>query len=648
MGTYLLSLDQGTTSSRAILFDREQNILGVAQKEFTQFYPREGWVEHDPMEVWSSQYGVMMEVIAQSGVNPAEIAAIGITNQRETTILWDRATGRPIYNAIVWQCRRTAELVDRLRADGLEEHIRAATGLVPDAYFSATKIKWVLDHVEGAREKARRGEILFGTVDAWLLWKLTGGAVHATDVTNASRTMLFDIHALDWDDTLLSALDIPRAMLPQVRPSSEVYGYTDIQGVRIPIAGMAGDQQAALFGQGCFSPGDAKNTYGTGCFLLMNTGDKPCASRNGLLTTVAVGLDGGVQYALEGSVFVGGAVIQWLRDELRFFPESRDAEYYAQKVPDNGGVYLVPAFTGLGAPYWDMYARGILVGLTRGTRREHITRAAQESIAYQVADLVHAMEADTGLPLGQLKADGGASRDAFLMQFQADILDREVRRPAIRETTALGAAYLAGLAAGAAGAPAGAVAPGGGPQPGLGPVENRHIFLFFPFFTRLSYGQRWGKIEGTRQEALIMQNIDPYSYQCGVIDCFNEMVRSGVKALALSHPMDSAAERDALIPFARSCCHQYGNQLYIEDTPLLTDLFPLSLNQGKFNILFYRAGHILDQYLRLKERKANLVAERAYFGGNRSQLAWEYGRLLSYPDEAIRRLISDNPEKERL
>ena len=350
MGTYLLSLDQGTTSSRAILFDREQNILGVAQKEFTQFYPREGWVEHDPMGIWSSQYGVMMEVIAQSGVNPAEIAAIGITNQRETTILWDRATGRPIYNAIVWQCRRTAELVDRLRAEGLEEHIRAATGLVPDAYFSATKIKWVLDHVEGAREKARRGEILFGTVDAWLLWKLTGGAVHATDVTNASRTMLFDIHALDWDDTLLSALDIPRAMLPQVRPSSEVYGYTDIQGVRIPIAGMAGDQQAALFGQGCFSPGDAKNTYGTGCFLLMNTGDKPRASRNGLLTTVAVGLDGGVQYALEGSVFVGGAVIQWLRDELRFFPESRDAEYYAQKVPDNGGVYLVPAFTGLGPP----------------------------------------------------------------------------------------------------------------------------------------------------------------------------------------------------------------------------------------------------------------------------------------------------------
>ena len=448
MGTYILALDQGTTSSRAILFDREQNILGTAQKEFTQHYPREGWVEHDPVELWSSQYGVMMEAIAQSGVSPAEIAAIGITNQRETTILWDRATGRPIYNAIVWQCRRTAELVDQLRADGLEGHIRAVTGLIPDAYFSATKIKWILDHVDGAREKARRGEILFGTVDTWLLWKLTGGAVHATDVTNASRTMLFDIHRLDWDDTLLQALDIPRAMLPQVRSSSEIYGYTDIQGVKIPIAGMAGDQQAALFGQGCFSPGDAKNTYGTGCFLLMNTGKTPCESKNGLLTTMAVGLNGRVQYALEGSVFVGGAVIQWLRDELRFFPESRDAEYYARKVPDNGGVYLVPAFTGLGAPYWDMYARGMLIGLTRGTRREHITRAAQESIAYQVADLVRAMEADTGLPLRRLKADGGASRDGFLLQFQADILEREVLRPAVRETTALGAAYLAGLAAG--------------------------------------------------------------------------------------------------------------------------------------------------------------------------------------------------------
>ena len=448
MGKYILALDQGTTSSRAILFDREQNILGVAQKELTQFYPQEGWVEQDAMEIWSTQYGVMMEAIARSGVEPAEIAAIGITNQRETTILWDRATGRPLHNAIVWQCRRTAELVDQLRSDGLEEHIRAVTGLLPDAYFSATKLKWLLDHVEGAREKAARGEVLFGTVDSWLVWKLTGGAVHVTDVTNASRTMLFDIHRLDWDDTLLEALDIPRSVLPEVRSSSEIYGYTDIQGVRIPIAGMAGDQQAALFGQGCFSPGDAKNTYGTGCFLLMNTGEIPCESRNGLLTTIAVGLNGKVEYALEGSVFVGGAVIQWLRDELRFFPDSRDAEYYARKAPDNGGVYLVPAFTGLGAPYWDMYARGMLIGLTRGTRREHITRAAQESIAYQVADLARAMEADTGVPLTSLKADGGASRDGFLMQFQADILGRAVLRPAIRETTALGAAYLAGLAAG--------------------------------------------------------------------------------------------------------------------------------------------------------------------------------------------------------
>ena len=448
MGKYILALDQGTTSSRAILFDREQNILGVAQKELTQYYPQEGWVEQDAMEIWSTQYGVMMEAIARSGVEPAEIAAIGITNQRETTILWDRATGRPLHNAIVWQCRRTAELVDQLRSDGLEEHIRAVTGLLPDAYFSATKLKWLLDHVEGAREKTARGEVLFGTVDSWLVWKLTGGAVHVTDVTNASRTMLFDIHRLDWDDTLLEALDIPRSVLPEVRSSSEIYGCTDIQGVRIPIAGMAGDQQAALFGQGCFSPGDAKNTYGTGCFLLMNTGDTPCESRNGLLTTIAVGLNGKVEYALEGSVFVGGAVIQWLRDELRFFPDSRDAEYYARKAPDNGGVYLVPAFTGLGAPYWDMYARGMLIGLTRGTRREHITRAAQESIAYQVADLARAMEADTGVPLTSLKADGGASRDGFLMQFQADILGRAVLRPAIRETTALGAAYLAGLAAG--------------------------------------------------------------------------------------------------------------------------------------------------------------------------------------------------------
>ena len=448
MGKYILALDQGTTSSRAILFDREQNIVGIAQKEFTQFYPKEGWVEHDPMEIWSSQYAVMMEVIAQSGVDAHDIAGIGITNQRETTILWEKATGRPIYNAIVWQCRRTAPIVDGLLADGLGEHIKKTTGLVPDAYFSATKIKWILDHVEGARERAGRGEILFGTVDTWLLWKLTGGAVHVTDYTNASRTMLYDIHALCWDDRLLAALDIPRAMLPQVMDSSAVYGHADIAGVQVPIAGIAGDQQAALFGQTCFEKGEAKNTYGTGCFLLMNTGAEPVESQNGLITTIAVGLGGKVQYALEGSVFVGGAVIQWLRDEMRFLTESCDAEYYAQKVPDTGGVYLVPAFTGLGAPYWDMYARGCIVGITRGTRREHIIRAAQESTAYQVTDLVHAMEKDTGFPLARLKADGGASRDRFLMQFQADILDREVRRPMIRETTALGCAYLAGLATG--------------------------------------------------------------------------------------------------------------------------------------------------------------------------------------------------------
>lgn len=448
MGKYVLALDQGTTSSRAILFDRDQNILGVSQKEFTQHYPQEGWVEHDPMEIWSSQYAVMMEVVAQSGVDSSEIASIGITNQRETTILWDQETGRPIYNAIVWQCRRTADIVDGLIADGLEEHIRKTTGLIPDAYFSATKIKWILTHVPGAMERARAGKILFGTVDSWLVWKLTGGAVHVTDYTNASRTMLYDIHRLQWDETLLNALDIPREILPEVRPSSEIYGYTEIQGAQIPIAGIAGDQQAALFGQTCFDPGDAKNTYGTGCFLLMNTGDKPCESKNGLLTTIAIGINGGIQYALEGSVFVGGAVIQWLRDEMRFFTDSRDAEYYARKVPDNGGVYLVPAFTGLGAPWWDMYARGSILGITRGTRREHIIRAAQESIAYQVADLVSAMENDTGIPLTQLKADGGASRDMFLMQFQADIMNRSVRRPAIRETTALGAAYLAGLAVG--------------------------------------------------------------------------------------------------------------------------------------------------------------------------------------------------------
>ena len=448
MKQYVLALDQGTTSSRAILFDKEQNIVALAQKEFMQIYPKEGWVEHDPMEIYSSQYSVMTEVIAQSGVDPQEIAAIGITNQRETTVLWDKTTGRPIHNAIVWQCRRTAELTDRLVRQGYADYIRETTGLLPDAYFSATKIQWILDQVEGARERAQRGEILFGTVDSWLVWKLTGGAAHVTDYTNASRTMLFDIHSLIWDQKLCAAMDIPQKMLPEVKGSSEIYGYAEIGGAKIPIAGIAGDQQAALFGQCCFEKGDAKNTYGTGCFLLMNTGDQPCSSQNGLLTTIAAGAGGQIQYALEGSVFVGGAVIQWLRDELHMIDESQDAEYYAGKVKDNGGVYLVPAFTGLGAPHWDMYARGCIVGITRGTRREHIIRAAQESIAYQSQDLVRAMERDTGVRLAELKVDGGASRDRFLMQFQSDILGCRVRRPMIRETTALGAAYLAGLAVG--------------------------------------------------------------------------------------------------------------------------------------------------------------------------------------------------------
>ena len=448
MPSYILALDQGTTSSRAILFDEQQNIIGIAQKEFTQHYPKEGWVEHDPMEIYSSQYAVMMEVIAKSGVEVSDIRGIGITNQRETTILWDAKTGRPVYNAIVWQCRRTADRIDALSKQGLDGYIRQTTGLIPDAYFSATKIAWILDRIPNGRERAKAGEILFGTVDSWLIWKLTGGKVHVTDYTNASRTMLYNIHTLDWDEKLLEVLDIPRCMLPQVRNSSEVYGYTTIQGENIPIAGIAGDQQAALFGQCCFQKGQAKNTYGTGCFLLMNTGDTICRSKNGLLTTIAISLNGKVEYALEGSVFVGGAVIQWVRDGLRMIQESRDSEYYAQKVPDNGGVYIVPAFTGLGAPYWDMYARGAIVGITRGTTQNHIIRAAEESIAYQSYDLVHAMELDVGQPITALKVDGGASRDQFLMQFQADILNKTVLRPAIRETTALGAAYLAGLATG--------------------------------------------------------------------------------------------------------------------------------------------------------------------------------------------------------
>ena len=445
---YVLALDQGTTSSRAIIFDKDQKIVAMAQKEFTQIYPKEGWVEHDAVEIYSSQYGVMIEAIVKSGIDPAEIAGIGITNQRETTVLWDKTTGRPVYNAIVWQCRRTADICDGLVSRGLDKYIKESTGLVVDAYFSGTKIKWILDNVEGVREKAEKGEILFGTIDSWLVYKLTGGKVHVTDYTNASRTMLFNIHTLEWDKKLLEELDIPASILPQVLPSSHIYGYADIQGVSIPISGIAGDQQAALFGQRCFEKGDAKNTYGTGCFLLMNTGTTPYKSNSGLVTTIAVGIDGKVEYALEGSVFVGGAVIQWLRDEMRFLTESRDAEYYAQKVSDTGGVYLIPAFTGLGAPYWDMYARGAIVGITRGTKREHIIRAAQESIAYQSLDLVKAMEKDTGMALNVLNVDGGASRDAFLMQFQADILDKKVQRPIVKETTALGAAYLAGLATG--------------------------------------------------------------------------------------------------------------------------------------------------------------------------------------------------------
>jgi glycerol kinase len=453
MGKYILALDQGTTSSRAILFDHDQRMVGVEQKEFTQIYPREGWVEHDPMEIYAAQYAVMMELLARHGIGAQEIAAIGITNQRETAVLWDRKTGRPIYNAIVWQCRRTADIVDGLVAQGFSGHIRKTCGLVPDAYFSATKIKWILDHVEGAREKARNGDVLFGTVDTWLIWKLTGGAVHATDYTNASRTMLFDIHKLDWDETLLDALDIPHVCLPQVLPSSHVYGTAAIQGVDVPIASAAGDQQAALFGQCCFEKGEAKNTYGTGCFLLMNTGGTAVESNNGLVTTIAAGegsrnKPGSIRYALEGSVFVGGAVIQWLRDEMRLITESPDAEYYAGKVADTGGVYFVPAFTGLGAPYWDMYARGCIIGITRGTKRDHLIRAAQESIAYQSRDLVAAMEKDTGHRIETLRVDGGASRDSFLMQFQADILNAAISRPVIRETTALGAACLAGLAVG--------------------------------------------------------------------------------------------------------------------------------------------------------------------------------------------------------
>ncbi len=445
MKKYIITLDQGTTSSRAILFDHEQNIVGSVHRELPQIYPHEGWVEQDPTDIWSSQYGCMMEVIAKTGVSLSEIAAIGITNQRETTIVWNRETGRPVTNAIVWQCRRTAPIIDAMA----EYHgmIREKTGLIPDAYFSASKIKWILDNVEGAREQAEEGKLIFGTVDSWLIWKMTG--VHATDITNASRTMLYNINDCCWDKELLELFGIPESMLPEVLSSSEIYGYATVGGAKIPVAGVAGDQQAALFGQCCFSDGDAKNTYGTGCFLLMNTGNVRRRSENGLLTSLAATCAGEKpQYILEGSVFSGGSVIQWLRDEMRFFTESRDAEYYASKVPDSGGVYLVPAFTGLGAPYWDMYARASITGMTRGTRREHIIRAAEESIAYQSADVAAAMVKDAGAPLHSFKVDGGATRDDFLMQFQADILGQTVLRPKVRETTALGAAYLAGLAVG--------------------------------------------------------------------------------------------------------------------------------------------------------------------------------------------------------
>ena len=448
MSKYVMALDQGTTSSRAIIFDEHQNIVNMAQKEFTPHYPKAGWVEHDPLEIYASQYGVLVEVLARSGMEAGEISAIGITNQRETTIVWDKNTGRPVYNAIVWQCRRTSDFCTNLVERGYADEIRAKTGLLIDAYFSATKIKWILDNVEGARERAERGELLFGTVDTWLIWKLTGGAAHVTDVTNASRTMLFNIHTLEWDKDICALLDIPMCMLPKVCDSSMVYGAARIGGAEIPIAGAAGDQQAALFGQTCFARGDVKNTYGTGCFMLMNTGDTPVESKNGLLTTVAVGLNGKATYALEGSVFVGGAVIQWLRDELKLINESADSEYFANKVKDSAGVYVVPAFTGLGAPYWDMYARGAILGLTRGAGRNHIIRAALEGIAYQTLDVLKAMQADSGVQFKELKVDGGASANNLLMQFQADIAGVTVRRPMIRETTALGAAYLAGLATG--------------------------------------------------------------------------------------------------------------------------------------------------------------------------------------------------------
>jgi glycerol kinase len=450
MEKFILSLDQGTTSSRAILFDQNGNIKKTAQKTFSQIYPKPGWVEHDPIEIWATQSGVMREVVESAGIRVEQIAAIGITNQRETTVVWNKHTGAPIYNAIVWQCRRTTPICQKMKLDGMEPYVREHTGLIIDAYFSGTKIKWILDHVEGARALAENGDLLFGTIDTWLLWNLTRGKCHITDYSNASRTLLFDIGTLDWDQTLLDYLEIPKSMLPKVTSSSEIYGMTDpsIFGSAIPIAGIAGDQQAALFGQTCFEAGMVKNTYGTGCFLLMQTGPDRILSKNGLLTTIAWGIDNKISYALEGSIFMGGATIQWLRDKLKLIADASDTDYFASKVDDTNGVYIVPAFAGLGAPHWNMNARGTIVGLTRGANREHLIRAALEAIAYQSMDVIEAMSEDSGLPLTTLRVDGGATVNDFLMQFQSDIIQATVQRPQITETTALGAAYLAGLAVG--------------------------------------------------------------------------------------------------------------------------------------------------------------------------------------------------------
>lgn len=450
MQDYIMALDQGTTSSRCILFDHKGAMCAVAQKEFTQLYPRTGWVEHNPKEIWSTQIGVAAEAMALLGVKAENIASIGITNQRETTIVWNRHTGEPVYNAIVWQCHRTADMIEELRRDGFDQVIREKTGLIPDAYFSGTKIKWILNHVKGAREAAQQGDLLFGTVDAWLIWKLTKGKIHATDYTNASRTMLFNIHSLCWDHEILNRLEIPESMLPKVQASSSIYGHTEasLLGGEITISGVAGDQQSALFGQCCFDKGEVKNTYGTGCFLLMNIGDTPITSKNGLLTTIAAGKEGRIEYALEGSVFVAGAALQWLRDEQRMLKNAAASEEYAKAVSDTAGVYVVPAFTGLGAPYWNPYTRGTIVGITRGFNKEHMIRATLESLAYQTYDVIKAMEQDSKILLKGLKVDGGASANNFLMQFQSDLLDTKVNRPQCIETTALGAAYLAGLAIG--------------------------------------------------------------------------------------------------------------------------------------------------------------------------------------------------------